>query len=129
MEKTLNISVHGHQKSCYVFVVPPFPFPSSSSLDLQSPERLSKIEYFLLHTVSLPGAAEPSSHLFASVLWPVVYPNHDHYGKPVQVWCKDLYESHIMNTFCLVSSISSRATISFDKINNEAVCIAIPVIE
>ena len=126
---SLNISVHGQHKGCYVFVTPPFQFPSGSSSEFESPERLAEIEYFMSHTISLPGASEPCSHLLACVLWPMIHPNRHHYGKPVQVWSKEIYEPHIMNKFILASSISSRAIISFEVIDHERVCIAIPVVE
>lgn len=83
----------------------------------------------MLHTITLPGASEPSQHLFSSVLWPIVHPNQHHYGKPVQVWCKEIYEPHIMNKFCLGSSITSRAIISYETLHNECVCVAIPLVE
>ena len=113
---SLNISIHGQHKGCYVFVTPPFQFPSGSSSEFESPERLAEIEYFMSQTISLPGASEPCSHLLACVLWPMIHPNCHHYGKPVQVWSKEIYEPHIMNKFILASSISSRAIISFEVI-------------
>ena len=108
-----TINWHGQSlhisKQCYVFAVPPFPFPCSSSSAFEAPERLAKIEYFMLHTISLPGHTDPCSHLFACMFWPMVHPNLHHYGKPVQVWSKDIYEPHLMNKFCLASCISSCA--------------------
>ena len=127
--QTLNVSFHGQKKTCYVFLPPPFPFPNDSSSQFDGSQRLAEIEYFMLHTISLPGASEPSQHLLASVVWPMVHPNRHHYGKPVQVWCKEIYEPHIMNKLCLASSISSRAIISFDRLLNECVCVAIPLVE
>ena len=40
--------------SVTVFAVPPFPFPCSSFSAFEAPEWLAKIEYFMLHTISLP---------------------------------------------------------------------------
>lgn len=126
--QTLNVSFRG-QKTCYVFLPPPFPFPNDSQSPFEGSQRLAEIEYFMLHTISLPGASEPSQHLLACVLWPMVHPNRHHYGNPVQVWCKEIYEPHTMNKFCLASSISSRAIISYDTLDNECVCVAIPLVE
>ena len=128
-QKLVELYGDGAIKQCYVFAVPPFPFPCSSSSAFEAPERLAKIEYFMLHTISLPGHTDPCSHLFACMFWPMVHPNLHHYGKPVQVWSKDIYEPHLMNKFCLASCISSRAIMSYDRLQDECVCIAIPVVE
>ena len=73
------------QQCCYVYVVPPFPFSSESSAAFENPERLAKVEYFMLHTISIPAFTEPSSHLLASLRWPIIHPHRHFYGKPIEV--------------------------------------------
>ena len=125
--KNLAASLHGNTKNCYVFVTPPFPFTSRSSSVFEPAERLAKTEFFLLHTIVLPGTSDPCSNLLACVAWPMTHPNHLHFGKPVEVLCNSIYEPEIVNMFCLASTISSRAIVSFDIVDNERVCIAIPI--
>lgn len=120
-----QLPAHGQQKGCYILLAPPFPFSSDSASQFKNYERLAKIEYFMLHT----GASEPSSNLFVSVSWPMVHPNRNYYGKPVEVWCCSIFEPNIKNKFCLASSINSRAIVSFEKMHNESVCVSIPIIE
>ena len=101
------------------------PFTSRSSSEFEPP-RLAKIEFFLLHTIVLPGTSDPCSNLLACVAWPMTHPNH---GKPVEVWCNSIYEPEIVNMFCFASTISSCAIVYFDIVDNERVCIAIPIVE
>ena len=127
--KNLVSALNKYAKNCYVFVAPPFPFTSCN--ECNGKERLAMIEYFLLHTVSMPDVSEPKSHIFACLKWPMVHPERDYFGKPVEVWCRSVYEPQPLNKFCLVSDISSRAIISVDStsVYGESVLVAIPIIE
>ena len=117
-------------KNFFVFLTPPFPFTSSlHGCEFGGKERLAQIEYFLVHTISMPDVAEPKSHIFACLKWPMIHPECHHYGKPVEVWCKSVFEPQQINKFCLVSDMSSRAIISTDSVCGERVLIAIPIIE
>lgn len=127
--KTLVSAVNKNANDCFVFVSPPFPFTSSHECDFGVKERLAKIEFFFLHTISLPNMAEPKSHLFACLKWPMIHPERYYYGKPVEVWCKSVYEPQPFNEFCLASEIAFRAIISTDIVCGECVRIAIPVVD
>jgi len=83
----------------------------------------------MIHSFVLPDCLEPKSHLLVSAKWPMIHPERHHFGKPVEVWCTDVYEPDIKNTFFLASAISARAIISIDYISSEHVCIAVPVID
>ena len=127
-KKLVSVS-NKSSKNCYVFLSPPFPFTSSRECEFEGKERLAKIEYFLLHTISMPSASEPKSHLLACLQWPMVHPDRHHFGKPVEVWCNSVYEPQPSNKFCLVSDIACRAIISADCVSGERVIIAVPIIE
>ena len=125
----LTASLNSYGKNSYMFARPPFPFTSTSSSEFNRPERLLKMEYFLVHTISLPGSSEPCSHLLACVSWPMIHPDRNYFGNPIEVWCDSLFEPQLENTFCQASTLSSRAIISFDTVHSECVCIAIPLVE
>lgn len=62
----------------------------------------------------------------------MVHPHRSHFGKPVEVWCYNLYEPCSSNTFFLASNIKSRAIICTEKLlcaGGENVLIAIPLVE
>lgn len=47
-------------------------------------------------------------HLFAVVKWPQVHPQRYVMGKPIEVWCNDLFEPRIDNKFLPIENIRSR---------------------
>ena len=51
-------------------------------------------------------------HLFAYVLWPQFHPQRQEIGKPVEIWCKDLFESSNTNNLLPVENIVSRLIIA-----------------
>ena len=85
-------------------------------------------DFFLMHSVVLPNTQEPKSHL-ACAKWPMVHPNRHYFGKPVEVWCNNIYETQSINRFFPAAAINARAIISSEKISGECVCIAIPIVE
>ena len=126
--KSLTSVLNKNSKNCFVFLAPPFPFTSSTPV-FGDQERLAEIQYFLLHTISLPSESEPKSHLLACLKWPMIHPKRDHFGKPVQVWCNSVFEVDPVNRYSLASMISSRAIISSEILCGECVRIAIPLVE
>ena len=61
--------------------------------------------------------------------WPMVHPSRHYFGKPVEIWCNGLYEPQSVNRFILASSIAARAIICIEKVSDERVCVAIPLVE
>ena len=80
---------------------PMFPFGNTADV------RPAYIQSFVQHTFLRLDGGSAESHLFAEVMWPQVHPQHHVIGKPVEVWCKDLYEPTYTNLFtssnCLFS--------------------------
>ena len=75
---------------------PVFPFPSTSS-EVQT-VCPAQIQYFIKHSFTLSGHPEDCiSHVFAVVLLPQVHPKQHCMGKPVEVWCKSVFEHCIEN--------------------------------
>lgn len=130
-----SITWHGNcltstpSKKCFVYVTPPFPFTSNEFSEIDGRNRLAEIDYFFLHTISLPDTSEPKQHLFVCARWPMIHPKRHYFGKPVEVWCTSVYEPQPQNRFFLASAISSRVIISSDKLDGESVCIAISFVE
>ena len=59
--------------------------------------------------------------------WPMVHPERHLIGKPVEVWCKELYEPLSINTIIPVSAITNQVIISVDYVSEEQVLIVIPL--
>ncbi len=127
--KKLSSTLDKSVKNSIVFVAPPFSFTTSVPTEFEGKERPAEIDYFLVHSVILPGTQEPKAHLLARAKWPMVHPNRHYFGKPVEIWCSSIYEPQSSNQFVLASSIAAHAIISFEKVSGERVCIAIPLVD
>ena len=51
----------------------------------------------LVHSIKLCESTDPKPHLSAYTKWAMIHPQYDKYGKPVWLWCKNLYEPQIVN--------------------------------
>ncbi len=58
----------------------------------------------------------------------MVHPQRYVMGKPVEVWCKSVFECSIQNQFLPVENITAQTIIAYEKINDEEVLVAIPLI-
>ena len=112
-----------------MFVAPPFSFTTSIPTEFEGKERLAEIDFFLMHSVVLPDAQEPKSHLLACAKWLMVHPNRFYFGKPIEIWCNNIYEPQSINCFFLASTITARAIIGTEEVSDEHVLIAIPVVD
>lgn len=127
--KRINSMLKPSAKNTYALAVPVFAF-SSSPPDFRVEDlRPVRIHYFMEHSLLFPGMEEPKTHLLANVSWPMVHPKRSALGKPVEVWCNELYEPNNKNTFIPVSTISKRVIYSIDQVCDENVLIIIPLIE
>ena len=77
----------------------------------------------------IPNSQEPNSHLLARCRWPLHHASRHYFGKPIQIWCTDIYETQSINRFILASTITARAIIGIEKVYGEHVRIAIPLVE
>ena len=89
-------------------------------------DYIAEIEDFLVHTISIPGEAEPKSHLLACLKWTIIHAECNHFGKPVEVWCNSVFEPKPANNYCLASNISHCAMICSELLCDDRVRIAIP---
>ena len=55
----------------------------------------------------------------------MIHPQCDKYGKPVRSWYKNLYEPQVVNSFILLTGISSRVIFCVEK----DYVITVPVID
>lgn len=111
-------------KNPFVFAKPPFAFRTTMDT-----VRLTEIEYFLVHSVKLPGRVEAECNILVCASWPIVHPKQHYFGKPVEVWSNNLYEPSSINRFFLASSIQAQAIIATDEVCGERVLVAISIIE
>ena len=110
-----------------MYASPPFQFTSSSLSEFEDKERLAEIDYFLLHSIKFSNNSDVKPHLLACAKWPMIHPQCDKYGKPVQSWYKNLYEPQVVvvNRFFLLTGISSRVIFRVEK----DYVITVPVID
>ena len=107
--------------------------PTTSGNDIFE-VRPVQIEYFIDHSFSIDSYAEASSsphilsHVFAVCKWPMHHPKRHSYGKPVEVWCKSLYEPTI-NSLVPIENIISRVLIAEEVLDHETVLVIIPLVE
>ena len=138
VKKFSSVEVNGYKLSSmsekkashvpYVLASPVFPFPSTSS-EVQT-VRPAQIQYFIKHSFTLSGHPEDCiSHVFAVVLWPQVHPKQHCMGKPVEVWCKSVFEHCIENRYVPIENILSHVFISFEHLENEEVVVVIPLVQ
>lgn len=129
MESVLaNSILKPSAKNAYALAVPVFKF-SSSPPEVEKDLRPVQIHFFMEHSILLPGMDTPRTHIFANVLWPMIHPKRSTLGKPVEVWCNELYEPNSKNAFIPVSAISKRVIYSIDEVCDENVLVIIPLIE
>lgn len=89
----------------------------------------AQVQYFISHSISLPSSPPISySHLFAIVRWPQLHPQRHAMGKPVEVYCNNLFEPMIENHILSVQHIASRLAVAYDSVGDEEVLIIIPLL-
>ena len=82
--------------------------PIASGITLPvDPLRAARINFFLLHKASINGT--PHEHLLASLSWFLYHPKFDSKGKPITVWCHDLFEPTGLHSLIPVNFIKNRA--------------------
>ena len=88
-------SVSDKAMNPYVIATPVTRFGAQSDI---SP-RPAEIQCFIRHSFEVFDSANVThTHTFAMVKWPLIHPSKDSIGKPVQVWCHNLFENRQL--FC-----------------------------
>ena len=76
----------------YILAEPVFMFPGDREKLIQP----AKIIHFIKHSISFDDeCSQRQSTLFAVVEWPIKHPRQNAMGKPIEIWCKNLYKPHI----------------------------------
>ena len=95
------------------------------------PLRAARIEYFVLHRAIINGSN--FNHLLVSLSWFLYHPNLEAKGKPITVWCHDLFEP--VGLHCLVPvqlirhRVVSRVCSNSGLVPGESVLLVCPCIE
>ena len=127
MEKKIDSECNQNAKNCFVFASSMFAFTTSVPTEFEGSKRPAKVSYFLQHTITFQSC-EPKSHVFAYSSWPMVHPKRFEIGKPVEIWCHNLYEPSSHNCFLPIKCFSNRVIFTIDHFCNERVLITIPVL-
>lgn len=87
--------------------------------------RPARINYFLSHHISINGTV--LNHMLVSLSWFQFHPQKDYFGKPLSVWCHNLFEagSHIIP----IQFIKCRIVSLLSKINDKTVLVVNPCID
>lgn len=124
-KKYSSVAEGVHSKGAHVLAKPFFPFVSTTS-----EVRVAEVLYFFRHAINIPIASSSQhvSHLFAAVRWPMTHPQRHVMGKPVEVWCKSVYEPSILHGILPVENIIEHTIVAFDKVNKESVLVVISLV-
>ena len=125
--------IHSSTQNPYVLATPVFAFPTETGTTpsvYEGDARLAKVAYFFTHSITLPRHSDVKSHLFACLQWPMIHPDRYSVGKPVEVWCTDLFEPSNINLIVPVDNIINIVIVSTDSLpSNETVLFSIPILK
>lgn len=106
--------------------------PLLTCSDLEGPcppelDRAAVINRFLLHTISVCN--ETKTFLFVSLSWHQCHPKMLKIGKPVTVWCRNIFETGGLHSIVPIQCITSR-TVSLEiNLDGECVLAVCPCVE
>lgn len=120
-------SVSDKAANPYILATPVTPFPCHPDIG----PRPAEIQYFVRHSFEVSSAPNcvHVTRTFAVARWPQIHPSKDSIGKPVQVWCHNLFENSIDNCFIPIENIQSRVIIAVDTLEEEQVLFVVPVVK
>lgn len=81
----------------------------------------------VFYTIDTASVDKIQSSFFGKVLWHSSHPMYSYFGKPVQVWCNDLFEIHVPS-FVPISLLKRRCVNSVVNICNENVLLVVPLL-
>jgi len=90
--------------------------------------RPVKVLYYAVHRFFASESSIPVSSVLARVWWPQLHPNKHFVGKPIEIWCPDLYEAYDGNDFVPVENMKCPLLTSETYVNHERVLVTIPVL-
>ena len=100
-------------------------FPGDSETKI----RPAKIVNFVKHSLLIDDeCSQRECTLFAVVQWPLNHPRQNVMGKPIDIWCKNLYEPYIKNLFIPVERITGRVMYAYEPIDGEEALVIIPIV-
>ena len=79
-----------------------------------------QIRYFFVHSFTLNSKLH--QHLFAYVLWYEPHPNINKYGKPLQVWHMNMYQTQGPSTFIPIQRIANHFVFYCEEHAEEIIC-------
>ena len=106
---------------------PLFPFPSFSGPLPTDDCRPTEVQHFVKHAFHAPQSDTTHSHTFAVCKWPQYHLQCQYIGKPVQIWCKSLYEGTVLNMLLPLDNITTQVISGEGYVNNESVLVVIPL--
>ena len=77
--------------------------------------------YYAVHRFFLVASSDPVLTVLAQVRWPQPHPDRYCMGKPVEVWCPNLFESFNCTVSLLVENMQMQVITSEITVNSEYV--------
>ena len=87
--------------------------------------RPGRVSFYLKHSILHCGVFKP--HYFAFVLWYEEHPSKELLGKPIEIWCHDIFEALGPASFLPVQRIYSKFVAGTDEIDQETLLFVIPL--
>ena len=107
-----------------------YPLLSDTELEGTNPTELlraARINHFIYHSVSVRGSV--SYYLSVSLSWYQCHPKLLSLGKPLTVWCHDLFEPGGVHSIVPIELIKHRTVSLVDSVDGETVLIVNPCVE
>ena len=97
--------------------------PSATTL------RPALVSYYFKHNINFQNSSmqQPQCHIFAFVRWYMPHPSIDLFGKPVQVYCSNLFEMSGPSQFLPFNRIHSQFVAGYYRHQEEKVLCVCPI--
>ena len=87
--------------------------------------RPGRVSFYFKHSLLQHGIFKP--HYFAFVLWYEEHPSKELLGKPIEIWCHDIFEALGPASFLPVQRIYTKFVAGTDKIDQETLLFVMPL--
>ena len=81
--------------------------------------RAARVNYFCKHSITVKGVNK--THVLVNLSWFLYHPKNTQLGKPITIWCHDLFEPCGIHTFVPIQLVKCRCVSLVDVIDNEDV--------
>lgn len=110
-----------------MFGTPPSCLPQPTIPVANGDEHIRPVEVHYFANIPYSHGKDSSSETFAAVSWFAPHPNRYEIGKPVDIWCKSVFEVNGPHAFVPCCCIKSRCAYTFTWVESLDECVLIVV--